>query len=200
MASAREADKSGAMRARRDETGARLPETRVHYQGEHSRRVARVVVVIWIVMLLWPALTTPRPVEDLLRTVVVVAVVLLVGEWLLARRMGVTVRPDGVTLHTVLGWRRLPWNRIDHFEWQIWSRPQTEWLWAITPEGKRILISTVQRPVTRGWASRFFASTRLVRRDGLRVDGLETLTRALAEGRQLPPVRSPSIEAPSLTA
>jgi hypothetical protein len=36
------------------------PNSEMHYQGEHARRVARVVIVIWTVALLWPAQTTPR--------------------------------------------------------------------------------------------------------------------------------------------
>jgi hypothetical protein len=98
--------------------------------------------------------------------------------------MGVTVRPEGLKLHTVLAWQRLPWSRIDHFEWQQWSWPQAEWLWAITPDGRRVLIPTVQRAATDGKVTAFFTSERLRTRDGRIVDALEALTAALATARQ----------------
>ena len=170
------------MSARRDEGAERLPDLRIHYQGEHSRRLARLVVALWVVIVLWPALVTPRPVEQFAWTAVVIAGIFLVFEWLLARRMGVTVRPEGLTLHTALGWRRLPWSRIDHFAWRRW-KGKTQCLYAITPEGKRIQIPTVQRGTADGWHGKFFGSQRLLARDGRRVDALGTLNSAMAAGR-----------------
>jgi hypothetical protein len=56
-------------------------------------------------------------------------------------------------------------------------------LYAITPEGRRIQIPTVQRGTADGWHARFFGAQRLLVRDGRRVDALGTLNTAMAAAR-----------------
>jgi hypothetical protein len=153
------------------------------YQGEHWRRVARLVAGVWIAIVLGPGLVRPRPIEQMLAGVVFVAVLLLLAEWPLARRLGFTVAPEGLTLHTALGRRRLRWDEIDHFAWQ--QRRAFQCLYALAPDGRRTLIPTLQRGAP-GWRGRFLGSSRVRARDGRLADALEVLETALDAARRSP--------------
>lgn len=149
---------------------------KVHYQGEHWRRAARLVVCGCIVPLA-PGLVRPRPIEQMLAGVVLVAAMFLLAEWPLARRVGFSIAPEALTMHTMLGWRRLRWDEIDHFAWQRW-RGSTEGFYAFAADGRRTLIPSLQRGMP-GWRGRYLGSSRVRTRDGRLGDALEVLEAAL---------------------
>jgi hypothetical protein len=157
--------------------------TGTHYQGERSRRTARSVSVIWIAVLLFHSLTAPESAVVWLITVATGVVLFVLCDFGFARRMGIVVAPDALTLVGAIRRSRIPWERVDHFEWRVLRRPANEWLWAVLEDGRAVRLPTVQRATGRNAISIWEGSNRLRTRDGATVDALELLNGALAASR-----------------
>lgn len=152
------------------------------FQGEHWPRAARMIAGVWIAAVLGPGLARPRPVGQMLAGALLAVILLLLSELLVARRMGFTIAADGLTLHGLLGRRRLAWTDLQSFAWR--RRRAFELLYAVTTSGRYVEIPSMQRGLS-GWRARYLGSSRARPRDRRigRADAFELLQDALAEAR-----------------
>src|SRR4051794_24071865 len=111
------------------------------YQGESFKRTVRLTTVVAILaMTVKFILTSP---SDAAGGFTTLAFLGLLAEVAFTRRMGITAGPDGLTLHYAVRRQTLAWDTVRGFQWDRWRR--TTALWALTADGSRVRLPTVER-------------------------------------------------------
>jgi hypothetical protein len=113
---------------------------------------------------------------------VTILVLLGVCELCFARRMGLTIDADGISLHYAFYRRRLSWSEIEGFEWRRWRSQSTETAWIVTNRN-RVRIPTIGRSTGSYLGPRldsYFGSSAMRSRRGAEVDVMATLSAARA--------------------
>ena len=88
-----------------------------------------------------------------------------------------------ITLHYAFHRKRVPWAKVQGFEWKRWNSPRSEWIWITLSGGQAIRIPTIQRSPggeKRSVVYRLLASEKVRIRGGAEVDAMATLQRAHA--------------------
>jgi hypothetical protein len=154
-------------------------------QGARWRRVTRAIMAIWF-GLIFVGSQGPKShslVSWLQAILITVAIVAAIDVWF-SRRMGLTIDERGITLHYAFHRKRMPWAKVQGFEWKRWISPRTEWIWITSSSGRAIRIPTIQRTpggeIRSGFAYRLLASENLRLKGGAEVDAMATLQRAHA--------------------
>jgi hypothetical protein len=167
--------------SRQEETGVAA----CRYQGARSRREARSVIVLLLGgVVVAPNIAQANSVERIAVATGIAVAAFVICDFVFARRMGVTIQPQGLVLHYAFYRKRIAWSRIVGFDWRRWRDPRSEVLWLRTNDGRRTRrIPTVAR-IPRGWWARYFGSPNLRARTGEEVDAMRTLegARAAAQG------------------
>jgi len=110
---------------------------------------------------------------------ITVAIIAAIDVWF-SRRMGLTIGERGITLYYAFHRKRMPWAKVQGFEWKRWNSPRTEWIWITRSSGRAIRIPTIQRTRGSGVAHRLLASENLRLKGGAEVDAMATLQHAHA--------------------
>lgn len=161
-----------------------------HYQGVHSRRVARYVMAVCLGILFFqPDILEGRSIGSRLYAIAITVAVVAICDLWFSRRMGLTLSERGITLHYAFHRKRVPWARISGFEWRRWNSPRSEWIWITRDDGTPLRIPALQRAPhsdSSGFWSPVYtalASSNLRTGQGEEVDAMTTLREALATQR-----------------
>jgi hypothetical protein len=93
--------------------------TDVRWQGAHWRRLCRFSVAFFLAIILgFSWVTNPPSASQLIAGIIVVALVCALSEWLFARRMGVEIQQDAVTLCGPFRRTRIPWTQVQGLVWR----------------------------------------------------------------------------------
>jgi hypothetical protein len=128
------------------------------------------------------------------RGLVVVALVFGFSEWLFARRMGLEIGPDGVTLRGAVSRVFVPWSQMDGLRWEAGRFiGRTEFLYIETdqPKPRRVPADAPLRVPTVACATRsnlpndrllgpLLTSPNIRAADGTEADPIDVLERARA--------------------
>lgn len=166
------------------ENQSRQEETAVaacRYQGARSRREARWVIILLLgVVVIAPNIAQASSVERVAVAAGIAVVTFVLSDFVFARRMGVTIGPQGLILHYAFYRKRVSWSRIAGFDWGRWRDPRSEVLWLRTNDGRRTRRIPTVAHIPRGWWARYFGSPNLRSRTGEEVDAMRTLEGARA--------------------
>lgn len=153
-------------------------------QGSRSRRVARYIMAIWLgALFIEPDVLKSQSLGSRLQAILITAVVVAAFDVWFSRRMGLTIDERGITLHYAFHRKRVPWAKVQGFEWKRWNSPRSEWIWITLSGGQAIRIPTIQRSPggeKRSVVYRLLASEKVRIRGGAEVDAMATLQRAHA--------------------
>jgi hypothetical protein len=146
---------------------------RPEYRGNHTRRVVLVTLTVLVSRLVVQFATAPIP--DWRRALGVLFIAAMYGaaDLLLVRRLGITVSDDALTLHQLALSRRVPWSKIEGFEWQLWGRVE---LLVVKLDTGRVALATTIWTV-KNYLS-WLGSPKMRSRTGREVDPLATLESA----------------------
>jgi hypothetical protein len=99
-------------------------------QGSRSRRVARYIMAIWLgALFIEPDVLKSQSLGSRLQAILITAVVVAAFDVWFSRRMGLTIDERGITLHYAFHRKRVPWAKVQSFEWKRWHSPPSEWIW-----------------------------------------------------------------------
>ena len=152
------------------------------YRGNHTRRMVFVVLTFLLSRFLVQIALAPIP--DLRKALGIVFVVAMYGaaDLMLVRRLGLTIGDDALTLHQLAFSRRVPWSKIDGFEWQLWG--SVELLVVKLDTGRVTLATTIW--TVKNYLS-WLGSPAMRSKAGAVVDPQATLERARQAAVQAPP-------------
>lgn len=155
-----------------------------HCQGARSRRVARYIMAIWLgALFIEPDVLKSQSLGSRLQAIVITIVVVAAFDVWFSRRMGLTIDERGITLHYAFRSKRVPWAKVQGFEWRRWNSPRSEWIWITLTGGGAIRIPTIQRSPRgrkRSAVYRLLASENVRIKGGAEVDAMATLRAARA--------------------
>jgi hypothetical protein len=153
-------------------------------QGARSRRVARYIMAIWLgALFIEPDVLKSQSLGSRLQAIVITIVVVAAFDVWFSRRMGLTIDERGITLHYAFRSKRVPWAKVQGFEWRRWNSPRSEWIWITLTGGGAIRIPTIQRSPRgekRSTVYRLLASENVRIKGGAEVDAMATLRAARA--------------------
>jgi hypothetical protein len=152
------------------------------YRGDHTRRAVLVVLTFLLSRFMVQIVLAPIP--DSRKALGFVFVVAMYGaaDLLLVRRLGLTIGDDALTLHQLAFSRRVPWSKIEGFEWQLWGR--VEVLVVKLDTGRVALATTIW--TVKNYLS-WLGSSAMRSKDGAVVDPQSTLERARQAATQAAP-------------
>lgn len=152
------------------------------YRGNHTRRV--VLVALTFLLSRFMAQIILAPIPDSRKALGIVFVVAMYGaaDLLLVRRLGLTISDDALTLHQLAFSRRVPWSKIERFEWQLWGR--VELLVVKLDTGRLTLVTTIW--TVKNYLS-WLGSPAMRSKAGAVVDPQATLERAWQAAVQATP-------------
>lgn len=169
-------------------------------QGSRWRRVARYILAISLgALFIEPDVLKSQSLGSRLQAILITAVVVAAFDVWFSRRMGLTIDERGITLHYAFHRKRVPWAKVQGYEWKRWNSPRSEWIWITLSGGQAIRIPTIQRSPggeMRSLVYRLLASENVRIKAGVEVDAMATLQRARAtiqnelEGRRSSAVAS----------
>lgn len=87
-------------------------------------------MAIWLGLLfIEPDVLRSQALVSRLQAILITVIVVVAFDVWFARRMGLSVDEDGITLYYALRRKRVPWAMVQSFEWRRWTSRRTEWLW-----------------------------------------------------------------------
>lgn len=150
----------------------------------HWRRVSRAIEAIFFGLLFVnPDALRNQSLGSKVQAVAITVVIIAVVDVWFSRRMGLTINERGITLHYAYYRKRLPWAKIEGFEWRRWRRPQSESIWINVEGGRPVRIPTIQRAAgghTSSFLGSVLTSQNLRLKGGAEVDAMATLQSARA--------------------
>lgn len=169
-------------------------------QGARWRWVVRYMMAIWLGLLfVEPDVLKSQSLDSRLHAIVVTAIVVAIFDVWFSRRMGLTIDEQGITLRYAFHRKRVPWAKVQGFEWRRWTSPRSEWVWITLSGGKAVRIPTIQR-TPKGERRSFvygFLSENVRVKGGADVDAMATLQSARARMQNELGKRRSSVAAPS---
>jgi hypothetical protein len=111
------------------------------YRGNHTRRVVLVALTFLLSRFMVQIALAPIPDSRMALGIVFVVAMYGIADLLLVRRLGLTIGDDALTLHQLAFSRRVPWSKIEGFEWQLWGR--VELLVVKLDTGRMTLATTI---------------------------------------------------------
>jgi hypothetical protein len=159
-------------------------------------------MAIWLgALFIEPDVLKSQSLGSRLHAILITAIVVAAFDVWFSRRMGVTIDERGITLHYAFHRKRVPWAKVQGFEWKRWNSPRTESIWITLSSGRPIRIPTIQR--TPGGETRSFVygllSESLRLKGGVEVDAMATLQSAHATMQNELEKHRSSVDAPSAT-
>lgn len=153
-------------------------------QGARWRWVSRSILAIFFgALFINPDALKSQSLGSRLQVIAITAVVVAVVDAWFSRRIGLTINERGITLHYAYRRMRVPWAKIQGFEWRRWRRPQSEWIWISVKDGRPVRIPTIQRQAggqTKSFLGSLLASENVRVGGGAEVEAMATLQRAYA--------------------
>jgi Bacterial PH domain len=160
------------------------------------------MMAIWLGLLfVEPDVLKSQSLDSRLHAIVVTAIVVAIFDVWFSRRMGLTIDEQGITLRYAFHRKRVPWAKVQGFEWRRWTSPRSEWVWITLSGGKAVRIPTIQR-TPKGERRSFaygFLSENVRVKGGADVDAMATLQSARATMQNELGKRRSSVAAPSAT-
>jgi hypothetical protein len=168
------------------------------YQGAHWRRVFRCVAVSLILLVVGYSWIRQGPTAaQFFVAIAIIAVVLLLCDWLFARRMGLEIQHDGLVIRGPIRRVYVPWSRVKGFTWrEVRSLTKTEYLYIETdqaaprriPKDAPVRLPTIARMTKPSLPNDrvlgpLFTSPNIQSTTGEQVDALAALKWAWTTGR-----------------